>query len=232
MAEAQVRALMALARATVRKQAPAQVDTVEQRNHVTEEAAVIAALAAWFATAFAITAVKLPAHLIAELVELGVPARAAGTAGELGLSVRLTGRTRHGSPAPHAGMTLTRQVAADEPTMRARFVLAAARRLALGLTDDEFTAAEKRERHYLELHVAAGRKRRAAAAAVDEVAASSATGFMRWNTQQDTRVTPDCRLLEGRLFTADNLPAGAIPGAVHMSCRCFATAWGGAPLRV
>lgn len=222
---------MALARATAHKSAPTVEQTDDRRDHAAEEAAVIAALAAWFATSTAIRAVALPAHLIAELVELGLPARAARAAGALALSVRLTGRSRHGAPAFSDGMPLTRLVAAEEPTMRAQYVVAAARRLALGATDDEFAAAKERDRRYLELHVAAGRKRRTAAAAVDEVAANSATGFLRWSTQQDDRVTPDCALLEGRLFTVDNLPGGAIPGAVHMRCRCYATAWGGAPLR-
>lgn len=198
------------------------------RAHATKATAGDASpLAAWFGSPAAINATRLPPDLIAELVALGVSERAARKAGALALSVRLTGRSRYGSPAPYAGMPLTRRVAGEEPEMRARYVIAAARRL----TEDDSNAAVKREQNYLAMHVAAGRKRRAAAALVDVVASHSATGFMRWNTMHDNRVDSQCRALEGRLFTVDNLPDGQIPGAVHPRCRCYATAWGGTPLR-
>lgn len=203
---------MALARASVVKAAAGDATS---------------SLAAWFGSPAAINATRLPPDLIAELVALGISERAARKAGALALSVRLTGRSRYGSPAPYAGMPLTRRVAGEEPEMRARYVIAAARRL----TEDDSDAAVKREQNYLAMHVAAGRKRRAAAALVDVVASHSATGFMRWNTQHDDRVDGTCRALEGRLFTIDNLPDGLIPGAAHARCRCYATAWGGAPLR-
>lgn len=197
------------------------------RAHATKAATSDAAssLAAWFGSPAAINATRLPPDLIAELVALGVSERAARKAGALALSVRLTGRSRYGSPAPYAEMPLTRRVAGEEPGMRARYVIQAARRL----TEDDSDAAVKREQNYLAQHVAAGRRRRAAAAVVDAVAAQSTTGFMRWNTKQDQHVTADCAALEGRLFTIDNPPG--IPGAMHMRCRCWATAWGGAPLR-
>lgn len=198
------------------------------RAHVTKAlAGDPSPLAAWFGSSAAINADQLPTHLVADLVAMGFSERAARQAGALALSVRLTGRSRYGSPAPYAGMPLTRRVAGEEPTMRAQYVIAAARRLS----EDDSDAALKREQNYLAMHVAAGRKRRAAAALVDVVASHSVTGFMRWNTQHDDRVDGTCRALEGRLFTIDNLPDGLIPGAAHARCRCYATAWGGAPLR-
>lgn len=189
-------------------------------------------LAVWFGSPAAITAEQLPPAMVAQLMALGIPARAAREAGALGLSVRLTGRTKYGSPVATDGMTVLRRVSSEEPTMRARYVLAAARRLAQAIAGDDYDAALKREQNYLSLHVEAGRKRRAAAALVDAVLKHSVTGFLRWNTQQDSRVDSKCRALEGRLFTADHLPDGQIPGAVHPRCRCFATAWGGSPLRI
>lgn len=204
---------MALARATVVKATASDAAS---------------SLAAWFGSPAAINATRLPPDLIAELVALGVSERAARKAGALALSIRLTGRSRYGSPAPYAGMPLTRRVAGEEPDLRARYVIAAARRL----TEDDSDAAVKREQNYLAQHVAAGRRRRAAAALVDAVAANSATGYLRWNTMHDDRVDARCAALDGRLFTIGNLPDGeAIPGALHPRCRCYATAWGGAPLR-
>lgn len=188
-------------------------------------------LAVWFGSPAAITAEQLPPAMVAQLMALGIPARAAREAGALGLSVRLTGRTKYGSPAATDGMTVLRRVSSEEPAMRARYVLAAARRLAAGIATDDYDPALKREQNYLSLHVEAGRKRRVAAALVDAVAKNSATGFMRWNTMNDSRVDGVCRGMEGRLFTIDNLPDGQVPGAVHPRCRCYATAWGGAPLR-
>lgn len=212
MADAQARALMALARA-----------------HATKANAGDSAssMATWFGSPAAINADRLPTYLVADLVAMGFTERAARQAGALALSVRLTGRSRYGSPAPYAGMPLTRRVAGEEPEMRARYVVAAARRL----TEDNSDAAMKREQNYLAQHVAAGRKRAAAAALVDVVASHSATGYLRWNTMHDNRVDGTCRALEGRLFTIDNLPDGLIPGAAHARCRCYATAWGGTPLR-
>jgi hypothetical protein len=197
------------------------------RAHVVKADAT-SSLAAWFGSPAAISADQLPTHLIAEMVGTGISYRAAREAGALGLSVRLTGRSRYGSPAPRDGMSLMRRTAGEEPEMRARYVMAAARRL----TADDSDAAMKREQNYLAMHVAAGRKRRAAAALVDVVASHSATGFLRWNTMHDDRVDGRCAALDGRLFTIGNLPdGGAIPGALHPRCRCYATAWGGAPLR-
>lgn len=197
------------------------------RAHATKATTgdVTSSLAAWFGSPAAINATRLPSDLVAELVALGISERAARKAGALALAVRLTGRSRYGSPTPYVGMPLTRRVAGEEPDLRARYVIAAARRL----TEDNSDAAVKREANYLAQHVAAGRRRRAAAALVDAVAKHSATGYMRWNTRHDNRVTPDCAALEGRLFTIDNPPG--IPGAMHMRCRCYATAWGGTPLR-
>jgi SPP1 gp7 family putative phage head morphogenesis protein len=210
MADAQVRALMALARATAGDSASAMAKS----------------LAAWFGSPAAINASQLPPNLIAELVALGISRRAARKAGALALSVRLTGRSRYGSPAPYAGMPLTRRVASEEPGLRARYVIAAARRL----TEDDSDAAVKREQNYLAMHVAAGRRRRAAAALVDVVASKSGP-WLVFRTQHDDRVDGQCAALDGRIFNIDSPPDGKIPGAVHPRCRCYATAWGGAPLR-
>lgn len=214
---------MALARAQATKTATTVQE--QQQRHAADDAAVVAALAAWLASAEAIAATSLPSRLISELTELGIPAEAAVEAGDLALSVRMTGRSRHGAPAHSEGQPLVRLVASEEPDMRAQYIVAAARRLAQSIADAEWAAALEKEHRYLAQHVAAGRNRWAAAKAVDEVAARSTTGFMRWNCKNDDRVTPDCRALEGRIFTADHPPG--IPGAMHARCRCWATPWGG-----
>jgi hypothetical protein len=199
---------MALARAQATKTTATEQD--QQQRHAADDSAVIAALTAWLATSAAIAATSLPSNLISELGELGIPARAATEAGDLALPVRMTGRSRHGAPAHSDGDPLVRLVASEEPNLRAQYILAAARRLAQGLADADLSAALERERRYLEQHVAAGRNRRKAAKAVDEVAAQSATGFMRWNCKNDEHTTPDCRALEGRIFTTMRWYSGEV----------------------
>lgn len=220
-----VRALMALARAkTLATAAVTQDPTASQR-------AVLEALAVWFGSPDAIAATELPEHLIDLLVEIGIDRRVAEEVGEVTATPRLTGRTRYGSPAPSDGMTVLRMVASQEPEMRARYVLAACLRLteALGAEDyagepGEYAHALTKERHYLAQHVGAGRNRRAAAKRVDEVAAEYP--YLVWRTMRDSRVDGRCAMLEGRVFTADHLPDGQIPGAVHPRCRCRAESWG------
>jgi SPP1 gp7 family putative phage head morphogenesis protein len=211
---ATVRALMALARAQVTKARPTQLE-------------VLARLTAWFASKEAIHASQLPDGLIDALVALGLDRQAVTKVGEMVLGNPLSGRSRHGSPAPFEGMPATRRVAAQEPRMRARYVLAAARRLTQGLADRRYNVALDAEQRYLDAHVAAGRKRRAVARRVDELGGEG--HVLVWRTAGDERVTPECRALEGRLFTAENPPGGQLPGAVHPRCRCHAEQWGRGP---
>ena len=42
--------------------------------------------------------------------------------------------------------------------------------------------------------------------------------LLRWNTQQDEKVCPDCNALDGKLFDADTYP-----DPLHYNCRCYPT---------
>lgn len=182
---------------------------------------VIATLTAYLASQAAIPAATLPASLIALLGTIGIPPIPARRAARLALSVRMTGRSRYGAPTMYPGAPTTRRVAADEPLMRARYIVNAARRLTRALIDGQLPAATRAEKRYLVAHVNAGRNRRAAAKRLDQLAERSGP-WLKWNTRRDNRVTLDCRRLDGVVFTIDNPPA--VPGAVHPTCRCYATA--------
>lgn len=186
------------------------------------EAAVVAALAVWFASTAAVTAVTLPGVLAARLVGLGLSTRAVRAATRIVMGPPLTGRRRHGSPTTRT--TTARAVGADEPEMRARYLLAAAKRLTTAALHGVFPQALRLERGYLDQHVQAGRNRARAAAALDRVAADHGP-WLVWHTHHpdDGRVTPDCAVLDGAVFTVDNIPGGLPPGARHPRCRCYAT---------
>lgn len=184
--------------------------------------AAVGILAVYLASKAAIGAAALPADLVAALVRLGIPEHAVRHAGRLGLSVPITGRTRTGSPRPGAKPTARRMVAADEPAFRARYIAAAAQRLADGAANGKLAEALHREQGYLARHRTAGIRRRAAAARYDAAAARSRNGLMVWQTRQDDRVTPDCARLQGRVFHRDHPPGGRMPGVQHPECRCWA----------
>lgn len=197
-----------------------QYEQQPQPSPVTE--AVIAALVAYFASSAAIKAAMLPKNLVDQLVSAGFNVRAARAAGRMALSVSMSGRSRYGAPvidrqAPNIP-SMARRVAADEPRMRARYVVNAAKRLTEALVDGRFLPALTQERTYLAAHVQAGQKRKVAAQALDALAEKHT--FLVWQTAEDDRVDPHCAALSGKLFTIDNPPG--LPGAVHPSCRCVA----------
>ena len=212
MDESRVRALTALARATLTK----------ADRHGRRRDAVVALLAAWFASKAAVTAVELPDDLVSAISGLRVAPEAARAAGRLALSVPLTGRTQHGAPTAQDGMTATRKVAVEEPELRAEYTVAAAVRLAEALGAGDLPDGVETEHRYLDQHVDAGRRRRAAAARLD--AAARDARWLVWRTAGDDRVDEACRALENRIFPADDPPA--IPGAVHPRCRCHAEPYG------
>jgi SPP1 gp7 family putative phage head morphogenesis protein len=190
---------------------------------------LIAALVAYFASSAAIKASVLPAKLVDQLVSAGYNVRAVRAAGRMALSVSMSGRSRYGAPTVPDRSTWTgpgspptpsmaRRVAADEPRMRARYVVNAAKRLTGALVDGRFLPALTQERSYLTAHVQAGQKRKVAAQALDAVAAKH--GLLVWHTVMDDRTTEDCATLDGKLFTIENPPG--LPGAMHPNCRCEA----------
>jgi hypothetical protein len=224
MAEAQVRALMALARA---KALAFAEPTFDQQPQQRKRRDIVPILALWFGSKAAIGATVLPEEILAELTSIGIGHVAALKAGEIVLVHPLSGRTSAGSPESGHGTTTARMVAAEEPKMRAEFLVNSAERLSEALAEGDYDKAVAKEEGYAEQHVAAGQNRRKAAKKLDELAAESPV--LVWRTVMDKNTTPDCAALNGRIFLASAPPA--IPGAVHARCRCSAEAWSGPPLR-
>jgi hypothetical protein len=115
------------------------------------------------------------------------------------------------APAPAVVVSAARTVAADEPWLRALYLLNAAKRLTAAILAGAFAAALIAERRYLNQHRAAGIERRAGAAAVDEVAARS-TGYLVWVGG----TCPQCKPLDGQVFRPGNMPLPPI----HPGCAC------------
>ncbi len=183
--------------------------------------AVIAALALWFASSAAVAATALPAALVARLVSLGLSAKAVRAAARITMAPALTGRRRGGSPQHTAGATAKHAMAADEPVMRAEYLINASQRLTEAERNGVLPQAVRLEQRYLEQHTAAGRNRARAAALLDRVNLEHGP-WLVWRTRNDARVEADCRMLSGTVFTADQPPILhgriVIPGTVHPHC--------------
>lgn len=218
--------------------AAVQVDpyAVDQQQGLTpQEEAVIAAVALFLASVVAVRAVTLPLRLVDRLVGLGLNRRAVRAAGKLTMEPALTGRTRWGSPTvaedpepnpfgPATSRrfgppTMVKRMAANEPTMRARYLLAAAKRMTKAAAQGEFTAGLRREQTYLAAHRRAGQRRARIAREYDEAARGQQ--YMRYVAVMDSRTTPDCAALDGSIWHVSNPPFPP-PGARHVSCRCRA----------
>lgn len=198
------------------------------------EKVAVAALAAWLALAAARTAVRLPARIAALLTAAGLPPRAVRLAGQLALTAPLPGRARTGTTPPAAGperdsgtyrLTTAHQDALiGEPGYRAQFLVNSAKRLAvahdMGVGDIQLA----KERAYLAAHRRAARNRLQVAERIDAMAQESP--WLEWHTVLDSRTTPDCRAMNGQIFTLDQPPVIGWPGAVHPQCRCSATPFG------
>lgn len=216
---------------------PYQAD--QQQGLTPQEEAVLVALALFFASVTAVNATLLPALLVRRLTGLGLSARAVQAAGRMTLEPALTGRTRWGSPtvvdepAPNpfgpvsarrfGRPTMVKRMAANEPTMRARYLLAAAKRLSKAATEGRFTAGLRREQTYLAAHRRAGQRRARVAREYDQAARGQM--FLRWSAVMDDRTTPDCAARNGSVWNVNNPPFPP-PGAQHVSCRCRAVPLG------
>lgn len=198
---------------------PAPTDPYASSLTPTEQA-VVAAVTVFLASAAAVQAVTLPTALVARLAALGLSVRAVRAAGRLILDPPLTGRRRTGSPARRFGpQTMVRRMAAAEPDYRARYLLAASRRLTQAIVDGEFTAGMRREHRYLGAHRRAGKRRARIAADYDRVARRAT--YLRWRAVMDDRTSPDCAARNGSTWHRDNPPFPP-PGAQHPACRCIA----------
>jgi hypothetical protein len=200
---------------------PYTADQGQQQQGLTqEEEAALVALAAFLASVAAVRAVTLPGYLVDRMVSLGLNRRAVRAAGKLTLEPALTGRTRWGSPISRFGpQTMVRRMAAAEPTMRARYLLAAAVRMTKAAAAGAFTSGLSREQTYLDAHRRAGQRRARVAREYDETARGQQ--FLRWNAIFDKATTPDCAAMDGSIWSVDRPPMPP-PGAVHPYCRCTA----------
>lgn len=199
------------------------------------EQEAVAALTAFIAEAVLVEAVTLPPRIYARLLRLGLRRDAVQAAATLTLRAPFF---RTHARGPRSGGTAAAQVAAQEPELRARYLLAAARRITRDLRTivptkpgetpptvaQRLTDALRRERRHWRAHVDAQRNRRQAAREVDRLAQVSP--WWEWQTANDARVEADCRRFAGRTFTVADPPRlnGRVvfPGAVHPHCRCRA----------
>lgn len=205
----------------------------EQPGLSNTETAVVAALETALLEGALVAGTAIPLYLLLRLTALGIDRRAARAALRLGLAdpVHIPRRLR-------ATGSAASRVAADEPGIRARYILDAAKRIAanlllLGKDPHALGTAIRNERRYFKQHIDAGRNRKKAAQQVDQVAAASP--WLVWQTILDGRAEPECLALNGTLFTVDDLPIvdgrPVLPGAVHNNCRCRAVAFGATPIR-
>lgn len=127
-------------------------------------------------------------------------------------------------PEPDADTAALHAIQRTEAARRARYVLAAMRRLESG----EPTAAEAR---LLRAHLRAEEKRQQAARRVDAAAAKWGD-LLGWYARKDDRTTPECAHAHGRNFLASRPPAIGYPGMLHGgNCRCKpGPPWSQAPL--
>lgn len=110
---------------------------------------------------------------------------------------------------------------------RAVYTWGAAQRL-LDATD--IIRAERTERGYFAMQVAAEERRVRAAALVDmtsrllgdrvEEQADERVPMLGWRAVIDANTTAACRWANGRNFRADRIPVIGLPGSVHPRCRC------------
>ena len=206
---------------------PAPPDDTEQ--------AALGALTTFLAEAALTGVVVIPPEIYRRLLRLHLHPAAIRAAAALTLRGPLFRRPQRG---PRTAGTAAALVAAGEPEMRARYLIAAARRITRDLRTvvptpsggtpatlaDRLRDALRRERQFWRMHVDAQRNRRASAHAVDEVTAVSP--WWQWQTAGDARVEADCRRFAGRTFTVAAPPMldghPVFPGAVHPRCRCRA----------
>lgn len=186
---------------------------------------MVAAVVVYLASTAAVAAVTLPVALVGRLTALGLSLRAVRAAGRITLWPPLTGRSRWGSPAPGRArdrggvVSMTRLTGEHEPEYRARYLLAAAKRLTRAAAQGRWTAGVAQERTYLEAHRQAGLRRARIARDYDRLARHHT--FLKWVAVLDQRTTPDCRARNGSVWNVANPPFPG-PGAQHVSCRCTA----------
>jgi SPP1 gp7 family putative phage head morphogenesis protein len=180
--------------------------------------ALVATLALWLGMSVGFPFPPLPHDLRHRLAEMDLHAKAIQAAIRMALSVPIIGRGKARTPVGRT-MSAGVRVAAGEPRMRALYLLRSAQRMSRSLTNgvDSVTAI-RAERPNLDRSTEAARRRDRAAVAVD--AAAEISPWIEWVSIMDGNTTPDCRAMNGKIFTLDEPPAIGFPGAVHPACRC------------
>lgn len=193
-------------------------------------AAAATVLAAWLAGQSLVSALKVPARIAALVGGLGIELVALVAAIRLTLQAPPARRTRKPGNPTGSGPA-ARLTARLEHQRRAMYILNAARRITAvaktgpGTKRGRLRTAVRRERRYLNQHLAARRRRARIAADIDAIVAESGP-MLTWVTKLDGRVTPDCAALHGRVFHVDRPPGGLFPGQRHVKCRCVGRAAG------
>ncbi len=188
------------------------------------ERRAIVALAALLAAGF--SAAALTPRVRTLLGPLGVSPAAAAAAVRLATQspparVARTLRLKVATTPRNADRQPIAQVLSGEPGMRARYLLAASRRLTAAANNPQSLAvAVEAERRHYDAHTAAQARRMRAGARV-EVATRDHGRVLGWYARRDPRTTPDCAALDRTNFTADRPPAAGWPGTRHGgTCRC------------
>jgi SPP1 gp7 family putative phage head morphogenesis protein len=185
-----------------------------QAQHTGAEEAAVAALAAYLATGAALRTASLPIGLVRRVTALGVP----------GPAVRAAAVLAHSSGAPPRLGTgaAARKTAETEPTLRARYLLAAATRIGEDASSGApLRTAARSEEPRQRQHRAAAEARAYAAVQADRVAAHHGPQ-LKWSAVMDAGTDPACRELHGVVFDIAAPPGGSYPGARHPNCRCRA----------
>jgi SPP1 gp7 family putative phage head morphogenesis protein len=187
----------------------------QQARHTAAEEAAVVALAAYLATGAALRTASLPTQLVRQITtSLGIPEPAVRAAAHLAHS--------SGPPTRLGTGTAARKTAEMEPTLRARYLLAAATRIGENASSGApvRTAARSEEPRQRQ-HRAAVEARAYAAVQADRVAAHHGP-WLVWAAVMDARTDPACRALDGVVFAIGSPPGGVYPGAQHPNCRCKA----------
>jgi hypothetical protein len=119
---------------------------------------------------------------------------------------------------------------------RAAYLSVAAERLTRAVMSEsplELARALNAERRFLDQHIEACQGRVEAAMQVEFALRTVGRGVMLgWKARMDDRTSAECRLANGRNFSAARIPPIGYPGTVHPHCRCRAVAPFATELRV
>ena len=154
-----------------------QTDSQQDNSHADD--AAVAFLAMFLRSPTATTV--LPEHLVTVLTGLGLQRDAVLAAARLVLTEPATQSAGYRT-------AMVRTVVQQEPELRARYLLSAAKRLTAGSLNGVFPQALRVEQTYADQQQAAARNRVRAATAYDTATAKAGpNGKLQWHTAEDDR---------------------------------------------